>query len=101
MLNQTENRMNILSGACAAPIIDSIYSVCESKETITDLYAVLHHLYENELYSEAYQILRVLCAVLSISDCQDLPPLAANEMPIFIQNFVEDFFEILCEYQEA
>lgn len=101
MSNQTENRMNILSGACAAPIIDGIYSFCESKETITDLYTVLHTLYENGLSSEAYQILRVLCAVLPISDYQDLPPLATNEMPIFIQNFVEDFFEILCEYQEA
>lgn len=101
MLNQTENRMNILSGACAAPIIDGIYSFCESKEMITDLYTVLHTLYENRLSSEAYQILRVFCAVLPISDYQDLPPLAANEMPIFIQNFVEDFFEILGEYQET
>ena len=93
--------MNILSGACAAPIIDGIYSLCESKKTVNDLYAALHALYENGLSSEEYQILHVLCAVLPISDCQDLPPLAANEMPIFIQNFVEDFFEILCEYQEA
>ena len=101
MSNQTENRMNILSGACAAQIIDGIYSLCESKKTVNDLYAALHALYENGLSSEEYQILHVLCAVLPISDCQDLPPLAANEMPIFIQNFVEDFFEILCEYQEA
>lgn len=101
MSNQTENRMNILSGACAAPIIDGIYSLCESKETIADLYAVLYTLCEIKRYAEAYQILRVLCTVISISDFQDLPPLAADEMPIFIQNFVEDFFEILCEYQET
>lgn len=84
MSNQTENRMNILSGACAAPMIDGIYSLCESKETITDLYAILHTLCEIERYAEAYQILCVLCAVLPTSDCQDLLPLAADEIPIFI-----------------
>lgn len=88
MSNQTENRMNILSGVCAAPIIDGIYSFCESKETIIDLYAVLHTLYENGLSSEAYQILRVFCAVLPISDYQDLPPLAANEMNLNIREML-------------
>ena len=46
MSNQTENKMNVLFGICAAPMIDGIYSFCESKETITDLYTVLHALYE-------------------------------------------------------
>lgn len=101
MSDQTENRMNLLSGACAAPIIDGIYSFCWSKETITDLYAVLHTLCEKELYPAAFRLLRVLLNVIPTPDCKGLPLLTADEMPVFIQNFVEDFFEILREYQEA
>lgn len=101
MSNQTENKMNVLSGICSAPMIDGIYSFCESKETITDLYTVLHALYESERYSEAYRLLCALCAALPIPDCPNLPPLTEDEMPIFIQNFVEDFFEILCEYHKS
>lgn len=101
MSNQAENRMNLLSGTCAAPIIDGVYSFCGSKETITDLYAVLHTLCEKELYSAAFQILRVFLNVIPIPDCKGLPLLTADETPVFIQNFVEDFFEILREYQET
>ena len=74
MSNQTENRMNVLSGICAAPMINGIYSFCESKETITDLYTVLHALYESERYSEAY---RLLCALCRTSDTRLPGPDAA------------------------
>ena len=41
--------MNVLSCKCAAPMIDGIYSFCDSKETITDLYTALHALSEGGL----------------------------------------------------
>ena len=101
MSNQIENYMNLLSGACAATIIDGIYSFCENKETIKDLYAVLHTLYEKELYSAAFPILCVFLNVIPIPDCKSLPRLTADKTPVFIRNFVEDFFEILREYKGA
>lgn len=98
MKNQTENQMCILSGAIAAPLVDGLYSACEKVEVLTELYAILNALCKNDQYAEAVRLLRVLSAIAPVPAHRSLLQLTAEEEAVFMQQFIEDFYEILCEY---
>lgn len=101
MTNQIENRMGILSGAFAAPFVDGLYSACENVEVLTELYAFLNALCENNQFAEIIKLLRVLTAIMPMPAYQYQLQLTADEESVFAQQFMEDFYEILCEYLES
>ncbi|MDE6209223.1 MAG: hypothetical protein K2M73_06040 [Lachnospiraceae bacterium] len=101
MTNQNENRMSILSGVFAATFVDGLYSICENVEVLTELYALLNTLCENNQYAEIIQLLRDLSTIMPTPAHQYLLQLTANEEYVFVQQFIKDFYEILCEYLQS
>lgn len=101
MTNLTENRMSILSGAFSAPFVDGLYSTCENTEVLTELYALLNTLCENNQYAEIIRLLCVLSTIMPTPAYQHLLQLTADEESVFVQQFIEDFYEILCEYLQS
>lgn len=102
MENQTTDYMNVLSGAVAAPLVDGLFLLCEDMTVLLELHSMLEGLYEGGRYTEGCQLLAVfskivLCEVPDFSTYLN----KEGEMGIFLREFLEDFSEILCEYQSA
>lgn len=102
MENQTTDYMNVLSGAVAAPLVDGLFLLCEDITVLLELYSMLEGLYEGGRYAEGCQLLAVFSKIV----LWQVPNFSAylkheNGMDVFLREFLEDFSEILCEYQYA
>lgn len=98
-MNQTVNRMNALSGAFTAPLMDGIYSLCQDRKVLSDVHVLIHVLWEKQQYEEAMRLLSILSRLAPEMDFSPLEQIAgAEESGIFLEQFLADCEEILTEY---
>lgn len=102
MENQTTDYMNVLSGVVAAPLVDGLFLLCEDMTVLLELHSMLERLYEGGRYAEGCQLLAVFSKVV-LWEVPDFSTYlnSEREMGVFLREFLEDFSEILCEYQNA
>lgn len=67
-MNETVNRMNALSGAFAAPLMDGIYSPCQDRNALSDIHVLIRTLWEKRQYEEAMQLLSLLSRLTHETD---------------------------------
>lgn len=98
-MNETVNRMNALSGAFAAPLMDGIYSLCQDKKVLSDIHVLIRTLWEKQQYEEAVRLLSILSSLTPETDFSPLEQIVrAEESGIFLEQFLADCEEILTEY---
>ena len=102
MENQTTDYMNVLSGAVAAPLVDGLFLLCEDMTVLLELYSMLEGLYGDGRYAEGCQLLAVFSKIVlwKVPDFSTYLK-QESEMGVFLREFLEDFSEILCEYQNV
>ena len=98
-MNETVNRMNALSGAFVAPLMDGMYSLCQDRKVLSDIHVLIRALWENQQYEEAMRLLSILSRITPETDFSPLEQIAgAEESGIFLEQFLADCEEILTEY---
>ena len=98
-MNETVNRMNALSGAFAAPLLDGIYSLCQDKKVLSDIHVLTRALWEKQQYEEAMRLLSILSRLTPEAVFSPLGQIAGKEESgIFLEQFLADCEEILTEY---
>ena len=98
-MNDTVNRMNALSGAFTAPLIDGVYSICKDTTVLLDIHVLIRALWEKRQYEEVMRLLSILLSLTPVTDFSPLEQIAgAEESSIFLEQFLADCEEILAEY---
>ena len=95
-MNDMVNRMNALSGAFTAPLIDGVYSICQETTVLLDIHVLIRTLWEKQQYEEAMRLLSILSSLTPETDFSPLEQIAgAEESGIFLEQFLADCEEIL------
>ena len=98
-MNETVNRMNALSGAFAAPLMDGIYSLCQDKKVLSDIHVLTRALWEKRQYEEAMRLISILSRLTPEAVFSPSGQIAGTEESgIFLEQFLADCEEILTEY---
>ena len=98
-MNETVNRMNALSGAFAAPLMDGIYSLCQDRKILSDIHVLIRALWEKRQYEEAMRLLSILSRLIPKTVFSPSEQIAGkDESGIFLEQFLADCEEILAEY---
>lgn len=98
-MNDTVNRMNALSGAFTAPLIDGVYSICQDTTVLLDIHVLIRTLWEKQQYEEAMRLLSILSRLIPETVFSPSEQIAGkDESSIFLEQFLADCVEILAEY---
>ena len=98
-MNDTVNRMNALSGAFTAPLIDGVYSICQDTTVLLDIHVLIRTLWEKQQYEEAMRLLSILSRLIPATVFSPSEQIAGkDESSIFLEQFLADCEEILAEY---
>jgi hypothetical protein len=97
---QIEEAINVISGAYTSPLVDTIYALSGSSNSLRYVHNIIKVLYESDKCTEAMQLIHLLYDLAGFDYPNEMALIETNKQTeeIFIGEFLLDVEDLMYEY---